>query len=111
LRLNGGPGGFATLTGTGPIARLYFFQGRLTALDPAGSSNPFRPFVSATLGASGCSTYGPLAFVQGSTTNKCGRFESFQIQSNTENSQLGAKLVFNYQGGFFACGASQDVRQ
>ena len=36
-------------------------------------------------------------------------FNSFQIQSDTENSQLGAQLVFNYVGSFYACGSGQDV--
>lgn len=36
-------------------------------------------------------------------------FETFNIQSNVESSQLGAFLVFNYAGGFYACGSGQDV--
>ena len=36
-------------------------------------------------------------------------FNSFQIQSDTENSQLGAQLVFNYVGSFYACGSGHDV--
>ncbi len=36
-------------------------------------------------------------------------YNSFQIQSDTENSQLGAQLTFNYVGGFYACGSGKDV--
>ena len=36
-------------------------------------------------------------------------FNTFGIQSDTENSQLGAQLTFNYVGGFYACGSGQDV--
>jgi hypothetical protein len=109
LRINGGTGGFATLTGSGPIGQLYFNQGKLVVQDPAGSTNTYKPYISAAPDVSGCTDFGPLGFVQGSSSNKCALFENFQIQSDTENSQLGAKLVFNYQGGFFVCGASQDI--
>ncbi|KAF7760999.1 hypothetical protein Agabi119p4_10408 [Agaricus bisporus var. burnettii] len=42
-------------------------------------------------------------------TNKCARYNSFHIQSNTENAQLGARLSFNYFGQFYACGSGEDV--
>lgn len=109
LRINGGTGDFATLTGIGPIGNLYFSRGKLVAQDPAGTMNTYRPYISAIRGGSGCSTFGPLGFVQGSTSNECALYESFQIQSDTEDSQLGAKLVFDFRGGFFTCGASQDI--
>ena len=36
-------------------------------------------------------------------------YNTFSIQSDTENSQLGAQLSFNSVGGFYACGSGQDV--
>jgi hypothetical protein len=110
LRLNGGAGGYSSLTGSGPIGRFYFQSGKLVALDPAGTTNNYRTLIGPILGST-CSTYGALGFTQGSSSNKCALYDNFQIQSNTENSQLGAKLVFNYQGGFYACTASKDVSQ
>lgn len=107
--LKGGAGDYASLTGNGPIGQFYFYQGKLTALDPAGTTTTYRPLIGSLLGSSGCSTYGPLGFTQGSSSNKCARYDSFQIQSNNENSQLGAKLVFNFEGGFYACESSRDV--
>jgi len=111
LRLNGGAGGYSSLTGSGPIGQFYFQSGKLVALDPAGTSNNYRTLIGSVLGSTGCSTYGALGFTQGSSSNKCARYDTFQIQSNTENSQLGAKMVFNYEGGFYACTASKDVSQ
>ncbi|KAF8804921.1 hypothetical protein BYT27DRAFT_7225108 [Phlegmacium glaucopus] len=104
-----GSGGPATLTGSGPIGQYYFFQGRLTVLDPAGTTYTYRPVIDAVSVSADCSTYGSLGFVQGSSTDKCALYDSFHIQSDTENSQLGAKLVFNFAGGFYVCGSSHDV--
>ncbi|KAH9475100.1 hypothetical protein JR316_0012211 [Psilocybe cubensis] len=110
LRMNGGAGGYSTLTGTGPIGQFYFTQGRLTALNPAGStSQTYMPVLASQLGSSGCSTYGQLGFVMGASAFRCARYDGFQIQSNIENSQLGAHLVINYVGGFYACGVGQEV--
>lgn len=109
LRIASGAGGFASLAGGGAIGQFYFIQGRLAVLDPAGSSNTYHPFISSISTSSGCSTFGPLGFTQQSKTGACALYDSFQIQSDTESSQLGAKLVFNYQGGFYSCSASQDI--
>lgn len=111
LRMSGGTSDFASLAGRGPIGQFYFFQGRLTALDPSSNTNPspYHPQISTILGSTGCSTYGPLGFIQQSSSNKCSRFDTFQLQSNTENGQLGARLVFNFIGGFYACGTGRDV--
>ncbi|CAA7266672.1 unnamed protein product [Cyclocybe aegerita] len=111
LRIEGGTNGYSTLTGSSPIGQFYFYQGRLRAHDPDGSTvlQYYMPFLSSQLTSTGCTTYGGIKFIPGPSTNKCGRYEYFQIQSNTENSQLGAKLVFNYVGGFYACGSGQDV--
>ncbi|CAA7266675.1 unnamed protein product [Cyclocybe aegerita] len=111
LRINGGTGGYSTLTGSGPIGQFYFQQGRLRAHDLAGTTpmQYYMPLLGSVLTSTGCTTYGSLGFVLGASSNKCARYDGFQIQSNTENSQLGAKLVYNYVGGFYACGAGQDV--
>ena len=58
---------------------------------------------------SGCTADGPLGFTR-NTTVKCDEFTTFALQSDTENSQLGAMLTFNSVGGFYACGSTQDVR-
>jgi hypothetical protein len=59
--------------------------------------------------ANGCQRFGARAFVRGTSTNKYASYSSFQIQSNGQNSQLGAELVFNYVGGFYACSSGQEV--
>ena len=105
LQTSGGTGSFAALGGGGPIGKLYFYQGRLVAQDPAGGFSP--AYINATPSSSECTTFGPLGF--GSGSNKCALSQSFELQSDTENSQLGARLVFNNQGGFVACGTTQDV--
>jgi len=107
VRINPSGGGDASLTGSGPPAQFYFFQGALTARDASGTT--YRPYVNSIQGASGCSAGGAFGFVQGTSTNKCTQYTSFQIQSDQENSQLGANLVFNYVGGFYACGSGQNV--
>ncbi|KAF8954878.1 hypothetical protein BDZ97DRAFT_1915982 [Flammula alnicola] len=109
LRITGGTGGYSTLTGTGPIGQFYFYQGRLTVLDPAGTQMTYLTLLGFPLGPNGCATYGPLGFFPGASSNKCARYDGFQIQSDTENSQLGAQLVYNYVGGFYSCGSGQDI--
>ena len=101
MRTTGGANGYATLTGTGPIGVLYFYQGALTAA-------PGIPALIAAIPLSDCSTYGQLGFAQ-DDSDKCALYNTFDIQSDTENSQLGAQLTFNYVGGFYACGSGQDV--
>ncbi|PFH47143.1 hypothetical protein AMATHDRAFT_50519 [Amanita thiersii Skay4041] len=108
LRTNGGAGGYATLTGSGPIGKFYFYQGKLVAAID-GSTATQRPLIGSVLGPTGCTTYGSLGFTQGSSSNKCARYDSFYIRSNEQNSQLGAKLTFNWVGEFYACGSAQDV--
>ncbi|TFK35678.1 GPI-anchored small secreted protein [Crucibulum laeve] len=109
VRTEGGSGGYATLTGTGSIGKFYFYQGALTGAPRTSSSSTLRPLIGSVLGATGCSTYGALGFTEGSSSNKCARYSSFYLQSNPENSQLGARLTFNWVGGFYACGSGQDV--
>ncbi|KAF5319601.1 hypothetical protein D9619_008356 [Psilocybe cf. subviscida] len=112
LRMATGSGnGDPTLTGTGAPAIFYFYQGQLKVYDVAGGNqNPFRPLINTIqTGAGSCANHGALVFVQGSSTNKCASYNSFQIQSNNQNSQLGAKLVFNFVGGFFSCNNGQQV--
>lgn len=59
--------------------------------------------------STGCSTYGQFGFTSGSSSNKCALYNTFSIQSNSQNSQLGAKLSFNGVGGFYTCGTTLDV--
>ncbi|KAF8345117.1 hypothetical protein F5887DRAFT_1197951 [Amanita rubescens] len=108
LRTSGGSGDYATLTGSGPIGVYYFYQGALTAAPAPGSTQTQLPFIGAVL-ATECLNYGQLGFSTGGSTDKCAMFNTFEIQSDTENSQLGAELTFNYVGGFYACGSGQDV--
>ena len=91
--------------GSGTIGQFFFIQGSLV------SGNQGNPALINTFqtGTGTCATSGQLGFF-GSTSNKCASRNTFSIQSDTENSQLGAFLAFNNVGGFFACGANQDVR-
>ena len=107
MRTVGGAGGYSTLSGSGSIGQFYFFQGNLVALDSTQSST-VRGNIGAIPVSSGCSTYGQLGFSASSSDN-CAVFDTFNIQSNAEDSQLGAQLVFNFAGGFYACGSGQDV--
>lgn len=110
LRTNGGAGGYATLTGSGPIGQFYFSQGTLYTLPQQPNSiSPQRALIGSILGSTGCSNYGSLGFTEGSSSNKCARYNTFNIQSNQENSQLGARLSFNFVGQFYACGSGEDV--
>lgn len=103
----GSGNGVASLTGTGAIGQFYFYQGRLTAYDP---TTAYIPLINTQqTDVSTCAKSGALAFVQGGSTNKCASYSSFQIQSDTQNSQLGAQLVFNYVGGFYLCSNGQEV--
>ncbi|KIM36402.1 hypothetical protein M413DRAFT_449125 [Hebeloma cylindrosporum] len=108
LRLSGGSNGYTSLTGTGPIGVFYFYQGKFVGAEPSTPAVSSPALIGAIPISSGCTTYGPLGF-SGSSTDKCALRDSFAIQSNAENSQLGAKLVFNYEGGFYACGSGLDV--
>ena len=108
LRSDGGSGGYATLTGTSPIGVYYFIGGVLTAAPDSTSSIPQRALIGPVPGST-CSAYGALGFTSGSSSDKCVLYNPFTIQSNTQNSQLGAKLVFNATGGFYACGSGLDV--
>jgi hypothetical protein len=104
--LSSGGGGFASLLGWGPPALFYFYQGALTVSDGTQS---YRSLINTMQDANGCQKFGALAFIQGTSTNKCASYSSFQIQSTGQNSQLGAELVFNYVGGFYACSSGQEV--
>ncbi|KAH6906052.1 hypothetical protein BKA70DRAFT_451415 [Coprinopsis sp. MPI-PUGE-AT-0042] len=112
VRLHGGSNYFAILTGTGPIAKFFFQSGRLVALDPTnpqGSTNAWRALINTPLTGNGCSTNGQLGTVMGSSSNKCAKYATFGLQSNSENSQLGARLVFDWTGGFYICGTNKEV--
>jgi len=107
--MNASGGGSASLVCSGVLARFYFSQGTLAIYDPNGNNLPYRPLINTLPGPNGCQTFGALTFVQGSSTNKCGSFNTFQIQSNSQDSQLGSELVFNFVGGFYACNGGQEV--
>ncbi|KAF8884645.1 GPI-anchored small secreted protein [Infundibulicybe gibba] len=112
LRTSGGSNGGAALKGSGPIGQFYFLQGNFVAFDQTlpTTSPTFRPLINSVLTGNGCTPGGSLIFVQGFGSNKCARSGNFWIHSNEENSQLGANLVQNWVGGFYACGTSLDVR-
>jgi len=105
----GGGGGSASLLGSGTPALFYFWQGQLTVYDPNGNTFPYRPLINTVQVATGCTNFGALDFVEGTSTNKCASYSSFQLQSNQQDSQLGAELVFNYVGGFYACNSGSEV--
>ncbi|KAF8641744.1 hypothetical protein AX16_009821 [Volvariella volvacea WC 439] len=102
--------GLTTLSGSFPVAVFYFKQGRLTVAPAPGGFSERRPLIDTKqIGVATCATYGAFQFVEGGTTNKCASFNSFYIQSNPENAQLGARLTFNWVGGFYGCGADKAV--
>lgn len=104
---------YSILTGNGPIAKFFFQSGRLVALnptDPQGSTHAWVPIINTSLTANGCATFGQLGLIYGGSTNKCASYNTFGLQSNEENSQLGAHLVFNWTGGLHVCGAEKEVR-
>jgi len=107
LRLTGGAGGYSTLTGSGPIGKFYFYQGYFVVSDSTPTILD-RVLIGSQPYALGCTPYGQLGSST-SSSDYCAQYNSFEIQSDTENSQLGAFLVFNYVGGFYACGSGQDV--
>ncbi|KAF8889413.1 hypothetical protein CPB84DRAFT_1447297 [Gymnopilus junonius] len=106
LRKTAGGGGYASLLGSGAPAEFYFWQGQLALYDPSGF---YRPFIDTHEDANGCQKFGALGYSGGSNTNKCASFGGFQLQSNTQDSQLGAQLVFNYVGGFYSCTSGSQV--
>ena len=108
LRLSGGTNGYAALTGSGPIGVFYFYQGQFVGAETSNPSLSSPALIGAIPTSGGCSTYGQLGFTS-SSSDKCSLRNTFGIQSDTENSQLGAQLVFNYVGGFYACGSGLDV--
>ncbi|PPQ97693.1 hypothetical protein CVT26_001876 [Gymnopilus dilepis] len=102
LRLDG------TLTGSSPVVEFYLnSQGQLALIDPTTSTN-YNALIDSAFNGD-CSADGAIVFLQGSSSNKCAKRQGFQIQSDTENSQLGAQLVFNFVGGFYACGSNQAI--
>lgn len=114
LRLRGGTNWDASLlTGDGPIGKFHFWQGRLVAPDLNNQFNGIDqlPYINTQqTGAGSCATHGRLQITQaGGSTNKCASWNSFWLHSNEENSQLGAKLTFNWRGDFYVCGADKQV--
>jgi hypothetical protein len=109
LRTTGGTGGYSTLTTSNPIGQFYFSQGTLTAAPLPGSTTTQRAVLGSIPLSTGCTEYGPFGFVGGSSSDKCAKYSPFAIQSDPENSQLGARLTFNSTGQFYACGSGEDV--
>jgi len=110
LRTQGGEYGFATLTGSGPIGQFHFSEGSLIGAPRYAGDETLQPNIGAIpQGPVGCTTFGPLGFATESTTYQCAKFSKFTIHSHEKNSQLGAKLVFNNKGDFYACGDYQEV--
>ncbi|KAJ2926001.1 hypothetical protein H1R20_g11108, partial [Candolleomyces eurysporus] len=107
-----GPDGiYTTLSGSGTAIQAYFFQGSLTGtLDKSGSPT-YHPFLNTSPREDGsCTTFGQFGYSpQGSSTNTCASFPRFQIQSNSENAQLGSKLTHNNVGGFYSCGPDENI--
>ncbi|KAF8884642.1 GPI-anchored small secreted protein [Infundibulicybe gibba] len=85
-------------------------NGVFVAVDPQTTTSTLRPIVNSIPAGGGCTPGGTLSFGQGGGSNKCAISGGFQIHSNEENSQLGANLVLNSVGSFYACGTSLDMR-
>lgn len=108
IRLSGEADPYSILNTGQPPAKFYFYQGQLLALDPNPQFHN-RGFVNTKLAGGTCTTYGEFGVIGGTNTNKCASYGTLGLSSNQENSQLGAKLVFNWAGGFYACGATKAV--
>lgn len=110
LRTQGGEYGFATLTGSGSIGQFHFSEGSFIGAPRYMGDDTLQPNIGAIpQRPAGCTTFGPLGFTTESTTYQCALFSKFDIHSNQADSRLGAKLVFNNTGGFYACGPYQEV--
>ena len=88
---------------------MYYFTGGVLTAAPDSTTTSTQRALIGPVFSSGCTAYGALGFTSGSSSNKCVLYNPFTIQSDTENSQLGAELVFDGTGGFYACGSGQDV--
>ncbi|EAU83659.1 hypothetical protein CC1G_05563 [Coprinopsis cinerea okayama7 len=125
----------STLTGIGPIAKLYFINDTLVAEDPVnGAASPYlyRPYVDfsvkpgrddngdydASQDDDDCSaSSGPLIFIQenrpdGTTLDSppCAAFGTFFLFSDRMDAQLGAKLQLNNNlTSFYSCGKDRDI--
>ncbi|KAG8969906.1 hypothetical protein FRC03_000152 [Tulasnella sp. 419] len=98
LRVDGVDGSL----GSGTMGKFYFDGGKLRA---DGINPPFPPmgYISLIYGGTSCGPNGPLNFLTGSSSNKCATSTGFSLASYNQNSQLGAQLVFNNAGTFYAC--------
>jgi len=96
-----------SLTGSNPPGKFYFDDTGVLRVTPTNPGDiPAHAFISSTPDAQGCTLYGGLAFVVGSSSNKCQRDGTFTLQPNA---QLGSKLAFDGGSGFYACGDALDV--
>ncbi|TFK19852.1 hypothetical protein FA15DRAFT_708603 [Coprinopsis marcescibilis] len=115
LRLYGN-NGQATLTGYGPIAKLYYINNTLVGEDPIGADSPnlFHPYVDfkGDDGACGAPS-GPFMFIQDSnrsSASNCAAWGTFFLFSDRMDAQLGAKLQLNNNlTSFYSCGKNRDI--
>lgn len=109
VRIVGGTEGNATLSGNAPIGEFYFFENIFVTVNSTRDAQD-TVYIGAVTTPSGCTTYGPLSFTLKDGRDDCSNENSFNIRPDEENKQLGAYLVFNFVGGFYACGSEKDVR-
>ncbi|KAJ3538437.1 hypothetical protein NMY22_g5169 [Coprinellus aureogranulatus] len=91
------------ISDSGAPAQFYFMGNRLVVNGRQSSVN------TRQVGSGSCANSGQVVTTPGSNTNKCATFDTFGLESNRENSQLGAHLVFNNVGSFYVCGRQRDV--
>ncbi|KAG8928382.1 hypothetical protein FRC02_006993 [Tulasnella sp. 418] len=88
---------------TGTAGKFYLDGVRLRQDKPNDPNTPWVAYIDFSLTGTGCTTDGPLKIVPGSSSNKCAQSVDFHIASYDQNAQLGAKLDFNWKGGFYGC--------
>ncbi|KAG8962669.1 hypothetical protein FRC03_003922 [Tulasnella sp. 419] len=106
LRLNSADGSLTT----GTPGKFFLENGGLKV---DATTMPVAYIDAPSSGSSGCGTDGQFKFIYGhggGTTNKCAKFTQFGLQSYHLNSQLGAKLVHNWTGGFYACNGGAIIK-
>ncbi|KAG8928383.1 hypothetical protein FRC02_006994 [Tulasnella sp. 418] len=87
-------------TGT---ASKFYLEGQRLRLDINDPSAWFATVDFIQVSSGSCSVDGPIKIIPGTSSNKCAKNFNFNLSSYEQNSQLGAKLVFNWAGGFYGC--------
>ncbi|KAG8872528.1 hypothetical protein FRB97_007561 [Tulasnella sp. 331] len=95
--LGQGPDGSAELVG-GSVGPLYLDGGHLIF---DGGNTAYIDYLPTEL--SGCSTSGKLMFGSIDPSNSCAKAVGFGLQSDHQNSQLGAELIFTEGPKFSVC--------